>query len=631
MIIWFRNLRLGAKVNLVIVIAATIFLFLLVLLVNTASTFLIDIIGRDRIGQEVVVIQNQIDRAQQELETAAALISNNVEFGTAVQSEERGRIESLVLSSLSVFGFTEVDIISTEGEYLYTSRDVDEQNLDESEEESLIQQSLFGIERLTVSAEESEQGQTLEMTLIRPVRNAGGDLVGGLLISRKLDAGFLNALNFQRSGVSLNLVYDNQVIAQSSGLDATESDNLALPADEDLVLQALSGETVINPTLVFTESGIAAVQAFLPLQGSTDVAPKAVIGLNVENQTIVGFRETLRRNVAVVLLSLLVIVLGVVTWVINVAVGGPISTLQAAAAKIAQGDYAQRATVRGRDEVGKMAQDFNTMAGAIQDLVIKLEDQVQEAQQARERAEQSDQVKSAFLASMSHELRTPLNSIINYAKFVSKGVMGDVNQRQRESLNKVIDSGKHLLGLINDVLDISKIESGSLSLFVEENVNLNEILDTVASTAQALIDTKPVQLHLNITPDLPLITGDRQRIRQIVLNVVSNACKYTDEGRITISANADAMGATMGDTIQIVVKDTGFGIAPEDYGAVFESFKQTESGLRHGGGTGLGMPISKSLTEAHGGRLWFESIKNEGTTFYITLPIKSEHLVPFVA
>lgn len=243
-------------------------------------------------------------------------------------------------------------------------------------------------------------------------------------------------------------------------------------------------------------------------------------------------------------------------------------------------------------------------------------------QEALVEAELANSVKSAFLASMSHELRTPLNSVINFTKFVAKGTVGPVNDEQVEMLNEVIDSAKHLLTLINDVLDMSKIESGTLNLFVEENVDLNAIINTALSTGRSLIGDKPITLRSNVGEALPRIRGDRQRILQIMLNMMSNACKFTDEGEIMISARQQ------GNMVEISVQDTGPGIAEGDQADVFEPFKQTDTGLRQAGGTGLGMPISKNLAEAHGGRMWLESAPGNGATFYVALPVKSESLTP---
>lgn len=246
------------------------------------------------------------------------------------------------------------------------------------------------------------------------------------------------------------------------------------------------------------------------------------------------------------------------------------------------------------------------------------------AEESRAEAEQASVVKSQFLASMSHELRTPLNAVINFTKFVAQGDLGPINDQQEEMLFESVDSAKHLLSLINDVLDMSKIESGSLTLFVQDNVNLTDILSNVVSTGKMLLDNKPVMIETEIADDISLIRGDKQRIRQIILNVMSNACKFTDTGHIALRANAN------GDEVTIAIEDTGSGIALEDQASVFEPFKQTDSGLRKGGGTGLGMPISKNLAEIHGGRLWLESNPGQGTTFYVMLPIKSDKLVPIV-
>jgi signal transduction histidine kinase len=252
----------------------------------------------------------------------------------------------------------------------------------------------------------------------------------------------------------------------------------------------------------------------------------------------------------------------------------------------------------------------------------QLRQRIIEVDQARAQAERSDQVKSAFLASMSHELRTPLNAIINFTKFVVKGELGPVNTDQQETLSEVVDSAKHLLNLINDVLDMSKIESGSLNLFVTDNVDMTSIINQIATTGKGLLEAKPVEIHTQIAADLPQIRGDRQRLVQIFLNIISNACKFTDEGSIRISAQRQD------DRIVISVTDSGPGIAPEDQAAVFEAFKQTTSGLRQGGGTGLGMPISKNLAKAHGGDIELRSKAGEGATFVVTLPVKSDVLVP---
>ncbi len=303
----------------------------------------------------------------------------------------------------------------------------------------------------------------------------------------------------------------------------------------------------------------------------------------------------------------------------------PLRTLINVTARLRNNDLTARTNLTGADELGEMGRTFDEMAGSLQqrqqDLETanrQLEYNLDEVEAARAEAERSNQVKSAFLASMSHELRTPLNAIINYTKFVVKGVMGEINADQEDALNNVVDSAKHLLSLINDVLDISKIESGSLNLFVEDDVDMNEIVASAASTGRSLLVDKPeVALELVADENLPIMVGDRQRILQIILNIVSNACKFTETGKVIISAETTA------DEIQISVNDTGPGIPKDEFVKVFDPFGQTGTGLREGGGTGLGMPIARSLAEAHGGRVWLESEPGVGSTFYLALPLQS--------
>jgi len=247
----------------------------------------------------------------------------------------------------------------------------------------------------------------------------------------------------------------------------------------------------------------------------------------------------------------------------------------------------------------------------------ELERAKEEAEAARQRAERADQVKSQFLASMSHELRTPLNAILNFTEMMALGMVGDVSPQQKDILEKSLGSGRHLLDLINDVLDVSKMQSGMLALFLEENVDIREELDGVINTAQSLLAKRPVRLVEEVEGPLPLMSGDRRRIRQILLNLVSNAIKFTEKGTITIRAwRTD-------DEVVFGVIDTGPGIPVDQQERIFLPFVQTEKGVQHMNGTGLGLAISRHLAEAHGGRLWVESKPGEGAAFYVSLPVRT--------
>ncbi|MDX2078196.1 MAG: ATP-binding protein [bacterium] len=245
------------------------------------------------------------------------------------------------------------------------------------------------------------------------------------------------------------------------------------------------------------------------------------------------------------------------------------------------------------------------------------EDARQQAEEARKQAEDANTIKSKFLANMSHELRTPLNAILNFTAFVADGVMGDVNDEQEDALRQSISSGKHLLSLINDILDVTKIEAGLMDLFIQA-VDFNEILGGVVGIGKGLAKDKPIDLITDIQEKLPVTYGDKRRMRQVFLNIVSNAFKFTPKGSITIHAHST-------DThLHVHVTDTGIGISPEHQELVFESFKQAQNDTLDTVGTGLGMPISKYFVESHRGRMWFETEVGKGTTFFVELPILTE-------
>jgi signal transduction histidine kinase len=238
----------------------------------------------------------------------------------------------------------------------------------------------------------------------------------------------------------------------------------------------------------------------------------------------------------------------------------------------------------------------------------------EEAQQARAAAERASHAKSAFLANMSHEIRTPLNAVIGFTRIVRRKGAGELPPKQVENLDKVLVSADHLLGLINTILDIAKIEAGRMEV-QPTTFDAATLVEESTTSVQPLIKEGQVQLKTEVEPDLPSIYSDQDKIKQILINLLSNAAKFTSEGQITVSARHQE------EMLEIAVSDTGIGISEEALERVFEEFEQAESTTQQQyGGTGLGLPISRKLARLLGGDLSAASANGYGSTFTLTVP-----------
>lgn len=235
-----------------------------------------------------------------------------------------------------------------------------------------------------------------------------------------------------------------------------------------------------------------------------------------------------------------------------------------------------------------------------------------------ERLQELDRLKSSFLATMSHELRTPLNSILGFTQVILEGIDGPVTEFMETDLRLIEKNGTHLLNLINEVLDMAKIESGRISISFEP-VNIRLVLQDVLDTISPQANTKHLYLKLDVLPeDDLLISADPIRIRQVMLNLVGNAIKFTDNGGVSINVRKNT------EKIFCHISDTGQGIPPDKLEAIFEAFSQVDtSSTRKANGTGLGLSISRRFVELHGGKLWAESkgVNGEGSTFHLEIPI----------
>jgi len=289
-------------------------------------------------------------------------------------------------------------------------------------------------------------------------------------------------------------------------------------------------------------------------------------------------------------------------FVLSWSVIGPIQSIDHRLAAIASGDFSGHVDVTNRDELGALAANVNRMNDELSRLYREVE--------------ATSQHKSDFLANMSHELRTPLNAIIGFSQVLREGMVGDVNTKQAEYLDDILSSGNHLLSLINDVLDLSKVEAGQVELQVAP-FSLEDALERGVSMVREQATTEGVQVTLHRNGVLDVVSGDERRIRQVIFNLLSNAVKFTPTG-----GQVDVSATRVDGEMRVSVADSGPGIAAEDLDRIFEEFQQTDAGARQREGTGLGLALSKRFVEMHGGRIWCESEIDKGSTFEFTLPVR---------
>ncbi|MFQ5900150.1 MAG: response regulator [Thermodesulfobacteriota bacterium] len=307
------------------------------------------------------------------------------------------------------------------------------------------------------------------------------------------------------------------------------------------------------------------------------------------------------------------------------------------------------------NELDNAYKKLNEKTGEIEEYKGVLEDRVKERTgelektnrqlaDSYEKIKEVDRIKSEFLSNMSHELRTPLNSIIGFSRVILKGIDGQITDAQKKDMNVIYNSGQHLLTLINDVLDLSKIEAGKMELVLED-IDIRKLITRVVSTFDVILKEKGLKITINTETGISSTKADRTRIRQVLLNIINNAIKFTSKGTITINTRRinkeDILTIERnpysycpkrspiedGNMIMISIKDTGEGIKYEDMPKIFETFHQIDSSsTRKEGGTGLGMSITHKIVEMHGGEIWVESIAGVGSTFHFILPFK-EHIV----
>ncbi len=418
-----------------------------------------------------------------------------------------------------------------------------------------------------------------------------------------------------------------------------------LSAGEDS-FAAGQDKSVINE---YEKDGNQFMEMIVPLYVGTGKwgVLRLVFSLNILHKEIIDSNREIRKKIqdiiirSIITAVLFIIIGAVVVYMISTKLSRPLIRLTESARLLAKGDFAISANIKvnSRDEVGMLAESFTEMAGNLKTsyekleeysrtLEQKVEERTSELREANEKLKELDKIKSDFLSTVSHELRTPLTSVLGFTKIIKKrfeeiifphiqtedGKILKALRQVGENLGIIISEGERLTSLINNVLDLTKIEAGKVEWKMEP-LSMPDIIEQATAATLSLFEQKGLKLAKNIDDNLPVVYGDRNRLMQVVINLISNAVKFTDEGSVTCAVKRTGNGVT------VSVIDTGRGIDPSDHEKVFEKFKQVGDTLTDKpSGTGLGLPICKQIVAHHGGRIWVESEQGKGCNFSFSIP-----------
>lgn len=505
--------------------------------------------------------------------------------------------------------YYELVMVEADGQetiHLTRGRLVSTDNLPNRADDAVFQQALASGKVTFSPVYFNESARDRLITIAIPIVDLFSGQIGHVLVAE---------LRFQTVTeeilLALNLTSDDDVfVVDDRGVIIAHQNPAFILRETVFDLPEINGR---HTGLTGTDVILASTPMSLPTISLTVVAETSY-----GNATALAF--DLAQSAIIATAITLVISVGIVIWVVSQVVN-PITKLSRVAQAIRNGDFSQRSDLKRKDEIGQFAVTFNEMSDAIQKREKDLLDQAEALRVATARAKESARVKGEFLANVSHELRTPLNAIIGFSDMLLAGMNGPLNEKQTHKLGRLKENGSRLLALINDLLDLTRIQSGRLEV-VDVAFAPHEVAERITAQMESLAVKSNLKFETVVSPDMPkTVRGDEKRVEQVMVNLLSNAFKFTNAGSVTLSLSANPADNTW----NIEVVDTGVGIPPHAVNVIFEEFRQLDGTYtRAYKGSGLGLAITRNLVRLMGGTIGVKSTLDVGSTFTVTLPMNPQ-------
>ena len=455
----------------------------------------------------------------------------------------------------------------------------------------------------------------LIITLFTPITNSKGNQIGYLSVNLELKEidRFIQGSMSLGKGVNVVLIAKNSNLLEATNQVFTNS-----------LMNIKSSNVITSPAIINALQGKNGQELYInhqgiPVLGVYEFLDENNLVLITEISQDQAFFPAIKLARVIFLIGLFFSGIALVfVYFLSEKIAQPIREITQVAIALCQGDLDVKAKVKTEDEVGILGKSLNTMSAHLQETFQELTNQKQTAEKSQQEAENANRAKSTFLANMSHELRTPLNAILGYSEFLEEELTDLGEEDLNKDLQKIQTAGKNLLDIVNNILDISKLETGEIDLNVE-TFPIIPFIEEIVATSKLLVSQNNNQLKVKYSPDIGNMYGDLTKVRQCLLNLLSNAAKFTKEGIIIFEIKRENFEDQ--DWIYFQIKDTGIGIAPEQQNQLFSAFNQVDSSAtRKFDGAGLGLAIAKQYCQIMGGNITLESELKKGSTFCLKLP-----------